>query len=61
MVDFVGGLENGMEATHFGRFVLVGGCASIVGGCRRSWWSARTRKHEMTADSCLGVRAVGAR
>ena len=31
MVDFVGGLENRMEVTHFGRFVLVGGSASFVG------------------------------
>jgi hypothetical protein len=32
VVNFVGGLENGMGATHFGRFVLVGGRASIVEG-----------------------------
>ena len=32
VVNFVGGLENGMGATHFGRFVLVGGRASIVDG-----------------------------
>ncbi len=32
VVDFVGGLENGMGATHFGIFVLVGGRASIVEG-----------------------------
>ena len=67
VVNFVGVLENGMGATHFGRFVLVGRRASIVDGSvaallrwRRSW-SARTRKCEMTADSCSGVRAVGAR
>ncbi len=27
---FVGGLENGMGATNFGRFVLIGGRAFIV-------------------------------
>ena len=32
VVNFVGGLENGMGATHFGRFVLLGGRASIVDG-----------------------------
>ena len=32
VVDFVGGLEEQMGATHIGRFVLVGGRASIVGG-----------------------------
>ena len=32
VVSFVGGLENGMGATHFGRFVLVGCRASIVDG-----------------------------
>ena len=31
-VDFVGGLMNEMGATHFGRFVLVGGRTSIVEG-----------------------------
>ncbi len=29
MVDFVGCLENGMGATHFGRFMLVGSCAFV--------------------------------
>jgi hypothetical protein len=32
VVNFVGGLENGMGAAHFGRFVLVGGRSSIVEG-----------------------------
>ena len=32
VVDFVGGLENGMGATHLSRFVLVGGSSSIVEG-----------------------------
>ena len=32
VVDFVGGLENEMGATHFGRFVLVGSRTSIVEG-----------------------------
>jgi hypothetical protein len=32
VVNFVGGLEERMEATHFGRFVLVRGRASIVEG-----------------------------
>ena len=31
VMNFVGGLEERMGATHFGRFVLVGGSASIVG------------------------------
>ncbi len=30
VVNSVRGLENRMGATHFGRFVLVGGRASIV-------------------------------
>ncbi len=32
VMNFVGGLENGMGATHCGRFVLVEGRASIVDG-----------------------------
>ncbi len=32
VVNFVGGLVNGMGAAHFGRFVLVGGRSSIVEG-----------------------------
>ncbi len=32
VVNFVGGVENGMGATHFGRFVLVGCRATIVDG-----------------------------
>jgi hypothetical protein len=32
VVNSVGGLGNGMGATHFGRFVLFGGRASIVEG-----------------------------
>ena len=29
VVDFVGGLEYGMGATHFRRFMLVGSCAFV--------------------------------
>jgi hypothetical protein len=32
VMNLVGGLEERMGATHFGRFVLVGGRASIVEG-----------------------------
>ena len=32
VVNFVVGLEEQMGATHFGRYVLVGGRASIVEG-----------------------------
>ncbi len=32
VVNFVGGLQERMGVTYFGRFVLVGGRASIVEG-----------------------------
>ncbi len=64
VVNFVGGLENGMGATHFGRFVLVGGRASVVDGsvtALEAFLVGEDEVTQMTVDSYSGVRAVGAR
>ncbi len=60
VVNFVGGLENGMGATHFGRFVLVGGRASIVDGSVAAMEAFLVGEdEEMRNDGGLLLRSQG--
>jgi hypothetical protein len=62
LVKFVGGLESGMEATHFGRFVLVGGRASIVEGSVAAMEAFLVGKDKVTRnDGGLLLRSQGRR
>jgi hypothetical protein len=60
VVNFVGGLENGMGATHFGRLVLVGGRASIVDGSVAALEAFLVGEDEVTQnDGGLLLRSQG--
>jgi hypothetical protein len=60
VVNFVGGLENGMGATHFDKFVLVGGRASIVDGSVAALEAFLVGKDkEMRIDGGLLLRSQG--